>query len=105
MCLTCLLNLKTDWYFTKWDGLIILFVIQYIQCFRIFETLQMFFYKFLLKRGKNEENFQSSIFFEAQKYYFVFESRLIFFSNCHIRNVVLTLPNVVKIDIENHNVV
>ena len=23
MCLTCLLNLKTNWYFTKWDGLII----------------------------------------------------------------------------------
>ena len=39
----------------------------------------MFFYKFLLKWGKDEENFESSIFFEAQKYYFVFESRLNFF--------------------------
>ena len=29
--------------------------------------------------GKNEENFESSIFFEAQKYYFVFESTLDFF--------------------------
>ena len=28
---------------------------------------------------------------------------LIFFSNGHIRNVVLTLPNVVKIDVENDN--
>ena len=40
----------------------------------------MFFYIFLLKWGKNEEGFESSIFFEAQKYYFVFESRLNFFS-------------------------
>ena len=30
---------------------------------------------------------------------------LIFFPICHIRNVVSTLPNVVKIDVENHNVV
>ena len=65
----------------------------------------MLFYKFLLKWGKNEENFESSISFEAQKYYFVFESRLNFFSNGHIRNVVSTLPNVVKIDVENDNVV
>ena len=32
-----------------------------------------------LKWGKNEENVESNIFFEVQKYYFVFESRLIFF--------------------------
>ena len=30
---------------------------------------------------------------------------LLFFSNGHIRNVVSTLPNVVKIDVENDNVV
>ena len=29
---------------------------------------------------------------------------LIFFSNGHIRNVVSTLPNVVKVDVENDNV-
>ena len=29
---------------------------------------------------------------------------LYFFSNGHIRNVVWTLPNVVKIDVENENV-
>ena len=46
---------------------------------RIFEALQIFFSKFLVKYGKNEEGFESSIFFEAQKYYFVFESRLNFF--------------------------
>ena len=46
---------------------------------RIFEALQIFFYKFLLKWGKNEEDFESSIFFEAQKYYFVLNGGLIFF--------------------------
>ena len=40
----------------------------------------MLFYKFLLKWGKNEENLEFSIFFEDQKYYFLFESRLNFFS-------------------------
>ena len=65
----------------------------------------MFFYNFLLKQVKNEENFESSVFFEAQKYYFVFQSRLNFFSNSHICNVVSTLPNVVKIVVENDNVV
>ena len=71
---------------------------------RIFEALQILFYKFLLKWGKIEEDFESSIFLESQKYYFAFESRL-FFWNGHIRNVVSTLPNVVKIDVENDNVV
>ena len=46
---------------------------------RIYEALQIFFYKFLLKWGKNED-FESTRFFEAQKYYFVFESMLNFFS-------------------------
>ena len=59
----------------------------------------MFFYKFLLKWGKMKKNVESNIFFKVQKYYFVFESRLIFFSNGHIRNVVSTFPNVVKIDV------
>ena len=46
---------------------------------RIFEALQIFFYKFLLKLGKIEKRFESSIFLEAQKYYFAFELRLNFF--------------------------
>ena len=64
--------------------------------FRISEALIILFYKFFLKWEKTEVDFESSIFFEAQKYYFVFESRLIFFSNGHIRNVVSTLPNLWK---------
>ena len=53
-----------------------------------------------------KKDIESNIFFEVQKYYFVFESMLIyFFSNGHIHNIVSTLPNVVKIDLENDNVV
>ena len=37
------------------------------------------------------------MFLEAQKYIYIF-------SNGHIRNVVSTLPKVVKIDVENDNV-
>ena len=48
-----------------------------------------------------KKNVEFNIFFKVQKYYFVFESRLIFFSNGHIRNVVSTFPNVVKIDVES----
>ena len=55
--------------------------------------------------GKIEEGFESSIFFEAQKYCFAFELRLNFFSDGHIYNVVSTLPKVVKIDVENDTVV
>ena len=67
---------------------------------RIVEALQIFFYKFLLKWGEYEEDFESMIFFGAQKYNFVFESRLKFsFSSGHIRNVVSTMSNVVKIDV------
>ena len=72
---------------------------------RIFEALQIFFYKFLLNWGKSQEDFEFSIFFEGQKYSFVFEWRLNFFSNGHIRSVVSTLPYVVKIGVENGNVV
>ena len=54
--------------------------------------------------GKNEEDFKSSILFEAQKYFCVSEFRFNFFSNGHIPNVASTFPNVGKIDIENDNV-
>ena len=74
----------------------------------------MFFYKFLLKWGKHEESFESSIFFEAQKYYFVFESRLniffriVIFATLFQRCPTLwksTLSNVVQLNVEKHNVV
>ena len=58
---------------------------------RVFKALQIVHYKFLLKWGKVEENFESNIFLESLKYYFAFESRLIcFFINSHIRNVIST---------------
>ena len=44
------------------------------------------------------------IFIETQKYYYVLDSKFIFsFSNGHIHNVVLTLPNVLQMNVEiNH---
>ena len=53
--------------------------------------------------GKNEEHFEFDIFFEAKKYYLI--QGIFFFSNGHIRNTYSTLPNVVKIDVENDNAV
>ena len=44
-----------------------------------FLRLYKYSISFLLKWGKIEEDFESSIFLEAQKYYFAFESRLNFF--------------------------
>ena len=69
----------------------------------------MFFYKFLLKWGKNEENPAYSLspayFLKLKNIILFLNQGLIFFPNGHIRNVVLTLPNVLKIDVENDNVV
>ena len=75
------LPFETNWHFTKWDGLSILFVTQHIRCCINFWGSSNVLLQVPLKMGKNEENFESSIFFEAQKYYFVFESSL-FFSFC-----------------------
>ena len=81
---------------------------KFFDALRFFEAQQMFFLKLLLtlswrrplsyrnqsmtdfymitasvmkelKWGKMKKNIESNIFFEVQKYYFVFESRLIFF--------------------------
>ena len=83
----------------------------YFLLFSIFYLLRNFWgsakipIQITLKMGKIEEDCESSIFFEAQKYYFVFESRLNIFFKWSIRNVVSTLPKIVKIDVENDNVV
>ena len=60
-------------------GQAVYFTFSIFNVLRIFETLEIFFYKSLLKWGKNEKDFEPSILFEAQKYYFVFESKLNFF--------------------------
>ena len=100
------MKLKTSWHFTKRDVLNIVFVIQYFWCFKDFVALQIFFYMFLLK-WRTKWDFESSVFFQTQKCYFVFESRhnIYSFSNGRIHNVVLTLPKVVKIYVWNDNVV
>ena len=73
---------------------------------RFFEALQMFFYKFLLKWGKNEEKCWVQHIIWSSKILFCFWiEAYIFFSNGHIRNVVSTLSSVVKIDVENNNIV
>ena len=85
-----------------------MFLFSKFDALRFFEAQQMFFLKLLLtlswrrplsyrnqsmtdfymitasvmkelKWGKMKKNIESNIFFEVQKYYFVFESRLIFF--------------------------
>ena len=68
----------------------------------------MFFYKFLLKWEKMKKILSPAYSFKL-KNIILFLNRVLtsffFFSNGHIRNVVSTLPNVVKIDVENDSVV
>ena len=55
---------------------------------------------------KMKNKFLSSAYSLKLKNIILFLNRgLSFFSNSHICNVVSTLPNVVKIDVENDNVV
>ena len=73
---------------------------------RFFEALQMFFDKFLLKWGKNDEKcWVQHIPWTSKILSWFWIEAYIIFSNGHIRNVVSTLPNVAKIDVENDNVV
>ena len=77
---------------------------------RVFEALQIFFYKFLLKWGKSKDC-ESNIFFEAQKYFFVFHLRLNFLFQMVICPTLLnstafsTLLGVVNYNVDVHNVV
>ena len=79
----------------------------------------MFFYKFLLKWEKMKKILSPAYSFKLKNIilllnrvlisFFFFLIRVLFsfffFSNGHIRNVVSTLPNVLKIDVENDSVV
>ena len=84
---------------------------------RIFETLQIFFYKFLLKREKSKADVQSRIFFEAQKYDFVLKRGLIFFQMVILARLfrrsptlwksklkITTLFRYVQFNVEIHNI-
>ena len=72
---------------------------------RIFEALQIFFYKFLLKWGKMKKILSPAYSLKLKNIILFLNRDLIFFSNGHIRNVVSKLPSVVKIDVENDSVV
>ena len=72
---------------------------------RIFEALQIFFYKFLLKWGKMKKILSPAYSLKVKNVILFLNRDLIFFSNGHIRNVVSKLPSVVKIDVENDSVV
>ena len=72
---------------------------------RIFEALQILFYKFLLKWGKMKKILSPAYSLKLKNIILFLNRGLIFFSNGHIRNVVSTLPNVAKINVENENVV
>ena len=82
---------------------LLLFSIFYV--LRIFEALQIFFDKFLLKWGKMKKILSPAYSLKLKNIILFLNRGLIFFSNGHIRNVNLTLPNVVKIDVENDSVV
>ena len=59
-----------------------------------------------LKWGKNEEKcWVQHILWSSKTLFCFWIEAYIFFSNGHIRKVVSTLPNVVKIDVENDTVV
>ena len=65
----------------------------------------MLFYKFLLKWGKMKKMLSSTYSLKLKNIILFLNRGLYFVSNGHIRNVVSTLPNVVKINVENDNVV
>ena len=71
---------------------------------RIYEALQIFFYKFLFKWGKMKI-LSPSYSSKLENFILFLNQDFIFFPNGHTCNVVSTLLNVVKIDVENDNVV
>ena len=65
------------------------------------------FFLFLLEWGIEQKRLWVQHILWSSKILFCFwlKAYFLFFSNGHIHNVVLTLPNVVKIDVKNYNVV
>ena len=104
MCLNLPFEVQNQLTF-KWDGSNILFVIQYIRSFKIILYDSGLGHE-RVKMGKKWRKMLSPTYSLKFKNIILFLNRgLYFFSNGHIRNVVSTLPNVVKIDVENDNVV
>ena len=59
ICLNLPLKLKTNWHFTKWDSLNILFVMQYIRCFKNFWSSANILLQIPLKMEKKMKNILS----------------------------------------------
>ena len=72
---------------------------------RFFEAVQMFFYKFLLKWGKNEENCWVQHILWSSKILFCFWIRAYIFFKWSYLQRCFDVANVVKIYVENDNVV
>ena len=66
---------------------------------------KIFFYKFVLKWGKMKKILSPAYSLKLKNIILFLNHGFIFFPNGHIRNVVSTLPNVAKMDVENDNVV
>ena len=73
---------------------------------RFFEALQMLFYKVLLKWGKKWRKMLSPTYsFKFKDITLFLNWGVYFFSNVLFCRVVSTLRNIVKIDVENDNIV
>ena len=73
------MKLKTSWHFTKWYGLNLVLVIQYIPCFNNFAAMQIFFDIFLLKWRIKLRKFWTQRILSHSRIFFIFGSRLNFY--------------------------
>ena len=99
------MKFKTNYDFAKWDGLNILFFIQYIRCFKNFWGSENVLLQLSLKMIKKWRKLWVQHILWSSKILFCLLIEAYFFSNGHICNVVSMFPSVVKIDVENNNVV
>lgn len=116
---------KMNWHFTKWNGLCIVLVrfnnlCIFSWCFKSFFGLANILLQISLKTGgKSEECFEIvvktlSLAYSILNNFHLKLKNVIsllcrglkfnFFAYGYIHNVVSTLPNVVKLDVENNNV-